>query len=104
MSEAQDSRRLSSSIWAVLAGFLVGAILSLGTDQIFHVLKVYPPLGERMSDGLFWVATAVSHSLHRLRWIRRGAARPGSSDEARDDTWGYRPCLEHCWGYSHVEP
>lgn len=58
MNDAQHSRRLGRSIWAVFAGFLVGAILSLGTDQVMHVLKIYPPWGERMSEGLFWVATA----------------------------------------------
>jgi hypothetical protein len=40
------------------AGLLVGVILSLGTDQILHVLKIYPPWGQTMSDGLFMVATA----------------------------------------------
>jgi hypothetical protein len=31
---------------AVLLGFFACAILSLGTDQILHLLKVYPPWGE----------------------------------------------------------
>jgi hypothetical protein len=38
-------------------GLLVGVILSLGTDQILHVLKIYPPWGQTMSDGLFMLAT-----------------------------------------------
>ena len=33
---------------AVLSGFLSVAVLSLGTDQILHVLDVYPPWGEPM--------------------------------------------------------
>lgn len=33
-------------------------VLSLGTDQVFHVLKVYPPWGQTMSDPLFLLATA----------------------------------------------
>jgi hypothetical protein len=43
---------------AVLAGFLAVFVLSLGTDQVLHVLKVYPPWGQAMSDALFLVATA----------------------------------------------
>jgi hypothetical protein len=33
-----------------LLGIFVGAALSLGTDQILHVVKVYPPWGEPMRD------------------------------------------------------
>ena len=33
---------------AVLAGFVVVAVLSLVTDQVLHVLNVYPPWGEPM--------------------------------------------------------
>jgi hypothetical protein len=58
MNEAQHSRRAYQSVGAVLAGVLADAVLSLGTDEVFHMLKVYPPWGERMSDGLFWLATA----------------------------------------------
>jgi peptidoglycan/LPS O-acetylase OafA/YrhL len=43
---------------ALISGFMVGLILSLGTDQILHVLKVYPPWGQTMSDGLFALASA----------------------------------------------
>jgi hypothetical protein len=38
------------SIGAVLAGFIVVAAVSLGTDEVFHILKVYPPWGEPMRD------------------------------------------------------
>lgn len=51
-------RRRRQTAIALAAGLLVGVILSLGTDQIFHVLKIYPPWGQTMSDGLFLVATA----------------------------------------------
>jgi hypothetical protein len=33
---------------AVLAGFLSVVVLSLATDQVLHVLEVYPPWGESM--------------------------------------------------------
>jgi len=65
MNETTRPRRTLRSIWAMFAGFLVGAVLSLGTDEIMHVLKIYPPWGERMSDGLFVMATAyrVAYSI-----------------------------------------
>jgi hypothetical protein len=50
-------RRLGRSIWAIVAGFLVVVILSIGTDVVLHKLDIYPPLGQRMSDGLFAWAT-----------------------------------------------
>lgn len=34
----------------MLLGILVGAALSLGTDQVLHVLKVYPPWGQALHD------------------------------------------------------
>jgi hypothetical protein len=33
---------------AIIVGFLAVVVLSLGTDQVLHVLKVYPPWGEPM--------------------------------------------------------
>jgi len=36
------------SVLAVLSGFLAVAVLSLGTDQVLHMLNVYPPWGEPM--------------------------------------------------------
>ena len=41
-------RRLPRSILAVLAGFLTVVVLSLGTDEIFHLLQVYPPWDQPM--------------------------------------------------------
>ena len=51
-------RRPLRSIAAVLAGFAAVVVLSLGTDQVLHSLKVYPPWGQAMADGLFVLATA----------------------------------------------
>ena len=45
-------------IGAVLAGFVVGVILSLGTDIVLHATGVFPPWGQAMSDPLFLLATA----------------------------------------------
>ena len=43
-------RRLWASAGALLAGFLVVVVLSIGTDQLFHSLGVYPPWGEPMRE------------------------------------------------------
>jgi hypothetical protein len=36
---------------------VVVVVLSLGTDLILHGLKIFPPLGQLMSDKLFLLAT-----------------------------------------------
>ena len=46
------------SIGAVLAGFVAVFVLSLGTDVVLHATGVFPPWDQRMSDGLFLLATA----------------------------------------------
>jgi hypothetical protein len=43
-------RNLWRSTAAVLVGFFACAFLSLGTDEIFHVLKIYPPWDQPMWD------------------------------------------------------
>lgn len=50
-------RRLLRSTAALLLGFLAILILSLGTDQLLHTLRVYPPWGEPMREpGLYLLA------------------------------------------------
>jgi hypothetical protein len=43
-------RRFLRSAGAVLAGFVAVVVLSLGTDQVLHVLQVYPPWGQPMYE------------------------------------------------------
>lgn len=50
------------SIGAVVAGLLAVVLLSLGTDQILHELKVFPPWGEPMHDPML-NAIALSYRL-----------------------------------------
>src|SRR2546422_4087845 len=50
-------RRRWRSVGAVVAGFVAVFALSVGTDQVLHVLKVYPPWGEPMAGALYVVAT-----------------------------------------------
>ncbi len=41
---------MGRSVLAIVAGFLVVVILSLGIDEVLHLLKIYPPWGEPMYD------------------------------------------------------
>ena len=43
-------RRLLRSTGAVLLGLVAVVALSLGTDQVLHLLEVYPPWGQGMYD------------------------------------------------------
>ncbi|MEY2498867.1 MAG: hypothetical protein QOD12_2423 [Verrucomicrobiota bacterium] len=43
----QESNPLRS-VAAIIVGFLAVVFLSLGTDQVLHILKVYPPWGDPM--------------------------------------------------------
>ena len=43
-------RRLGRSAAALCLGFLAVVVLSLGTDQVLHVLDVYPPWGQPMRE------------------------------------------------------
>src|SRR5688572_22304715 len=45
------SRQLGRSTLAVTAAIIANVVLSLGTDQFFHVLGVYPPWGQPMYDA-----------------------------------------------------
>jgi drug/metabolite transporter (DMT)-like permease len=46
------------SIGAVLAGILVGAVFSLGTDVVLHAAHVFPPWDQPASNALLLLATA----------------------------------------------
>jgi hypothetical protein len=43
-------RNLWRSALAILAAFVAVFVLSLGTDQILHSLRIYPPWGEPMRE------------------------------------------------------
>ncbi|MBU1776368.1 MAG: hypothetical protein KJ899_06980, partial [Gammaproteobacteria bacterium] len=43
-------RNIPRSFGAVLAGFIAVFILSLATDQLFHMLEVFPPWGQPTTD------------------------------------------------------
>lgn len=58
MNEQQPPRRVLRSIGALLAGFVLVVVLSIGTDVALRATGVFPPLGQGMSDPLFLLATA----------------------------------------------
>jgi hypothetical protein len=60
MIETRPPRRIGRSIGALLAGMLVGIVLTIGTDIVLHVTGVFPPWGQSMVgfDGALLLATA----------------------------------------------
>jgi uncharacterized MnhB-related membrane protein len=59
MIETHPPRRIGRSIVAVIAGMLVGIVLTLGTDVVLHAVGVFPPWGASMVgfDGPLLLAT-----------------------------------------------
>jgi hypothetical protein len=45
------------NIFAVVAGFVVVVVISIGTDKALSVAGIYPTNGQIMSSGLFALAT-----------------------------------------------
>jgi hypothetical protein len=43
-------RNLGRSTGAIVLGFVAVVVLSLGTDELLHLLKVYPPWAQPMFD------------------------------------------------------
>lgn len=48
MARLHAGPHIGRSIWAVVAGSLLVVILSLGTDEILHLIHVYSPWGQPM--------------------------------------------------------
>jgi len=46
------------SIGAIVAGFIVIVVLSVGTDVLMHATGIYPPWFQYMPDSLYLLATA----------------------------------------------
>jgi len=47
---AAPPRRFGRSLAALFFGFVAVVVLSLGTDEVLHLLKVYPPWNQPMYD------------------------------------------------------
>ena len=54
---APTQQQLGRSAVALLAGFVVGVVLSLGTDIVMHLLGVLPALGQPAGDKPLLLAT-----------------------------------------------
>lgn len=55
---ARASRSLLRRVMPSIAGFVLIAVLSNGTDEVLRALGVFPPFYLRMSNALFALATA----------------------------------------------
>ena len=49
-TSTRQPRQRWRSAAAILLGFAAVVVFSLGTDQVLHVLEVYPPWGKPMDD------------------------------------------------------
>ena len=56
-TRGRSPRRLGRSAAAIVAGFVVVVVLSLGTDFALHATGIFPPFGQAMSAALFVLAT-----------------------------------------------
>ncbi len=55
--ENQQPRQIGRSIGAILAGFVVVILLSIGTDVALRAAGVFPPLTQVVDDKLLLLAT-----------------------------------------------
>ena len=53
-----SAKQTWKGIWAVVAGLLFIIIVTTLVDIVLHVVRVYPPMGEPMTDGLAVIASA----------------------------------------------
>ena len=58
MTSAQPQRNTARSVGAIVAGVVVGLVLTLGSDAVLHAMGVFPPYGQIASNGALAVATA----------------------------------------------
>ena len=60
MSDSNPPRRIGRSIAAVLAGIVVGVAITIATDEVLHIVGVFPPWGASMVgfEGALLLATA----------------------------------------------
>ena len=52
------SGNILRSTGAVLAGIVVGVILTIGTDMVLYAAGIFPPLGQPAADAPLLLATA----------------------------------------------
>lgn len=57
VTDGGSSPRIGRSILAVIAGIVIGAVLSVATDFGLHAIGMAPSLKERWPDSLLMIAT-----------------------------------------------
>jgi hypothetical protein len=58
MTAERPRNLIPKRVGAVFAGLVAIFVLSMGTDAAMHAVGIFPPTNQRMSDGLFALATA----------------------------------------------
>ena len=53
-----STKQTWKGIWAVVAGLLFIIIVTTLVDIVLHVVGIYPPMGEPMTDGLAVIASS----------------------------------------------
>ena len=72
-----DTKSIGRSIGAVVAGMVLGAVLSLGTDVVLHALHVFPPWNQPAGDGPLALATVYRIVYSVLGCYVTGRLAPG---------------------------
>src|SRR5258707_903509 len=59
MSKPKPQSRIGRSNVAVLAGMVLGIAITLGTDEVLHIIGIFPPWGASMAgyEGALLLAT-----------------------------------------------
>jgi hypothetical protein len=63
MTATLRSTGLGRSIWAILAGLLINIIPAVAIDIVLHRARVFPPIGQRMTDGMCLLASSYRYLL-----------------------------------------
>jgi hypothetical protein len=63
MTVTLRSTSLGRSIWAILAGLLINIIPALAIDIVLQRARVFPPIGQRMTDGMCLLASSYRYLL-----------------------------------------
>jgi hypothetical protein len=66
MMIAGQPRNLWRSTGAVALGLVAVFVLSLGTDEVFHLLAVYPPWGQPMRDSSLLVLALAYRTFYGI--------------------------------------
>lgn len=79
MSDVNPPWRFGRSIVAVLVGMVVGVAITLGTDEILHIVGVFPPWGASMIgfDGALLLATIAPSTAYWAATSWRGSPPTG---------------------------